>query len=259
MANPTTTVTTPARTPRRGGILSVVPTIQVDRIGAASAVVWDAHLCSRMQDAPGLCWGFDTGATVKDDFDTPEWATTGEPFGGYFGVECFLNTTDYEALAREGLEQAEAFYIEREMQLQDFVSGTAINLGASTSIVEAIANAEVYADTHYRDLAPVVEVGYNGRPIIWLNRGDAVRAAAAFAIFPDREGNLVTANGTPVVASGEFLKGQVWVSGQAFLFESAITVSRAILPTTNREMAIAERVYALGFDCLAPAFTTVTP
>ena len=92
-----------------------------------------------------------------------------------------------------------------------------------------------------------------------LNRGDAVSAAAQYAIFPDREGNLVTANGTPVVASGEFLRNQVWVSGQAYLFQSEITVSRAILPTTNREMAIAERVYAIGFDCLEPAFLTVTP
>lgn len=252
MANPRITVPAPVRQPRRGGFLSVIPVVDVPNLAAAETVEWEANPCGIVQPGIGLCWG-DVSELEKDQRQALDWGfATGFVALGYYGVECFLGDYDYTAKAREGLEEAEGIFLEHVVQETVFDSSTAPAAPAVNVAADGLIAAENFADTRYR-----VAGGYIARPIIWINRGDAIRYAAAFLIFGDSEGNLWTANGTPVIASGEFTPGEIWVSGQATVYRSPITDIPAQNLTLNREMAIAERVYAIGFDCLEPTFVPV--
>jgi hypothetical protein len=166
-------------------------------------------------------------------------------FGGYYGVECWRDGADYDAAARAGLEAGEDRLI--EAALNTYLTGLASS-GAPADFVEAIATAEENADDTYI-----------GAPIILMNRGDAVRAAAALALSYDREGNLWTPNGTPVAASGRITAGNVSIIGALTIEHTGIYVNGAPILVNNKEFAIAERVYAALVDCNFAARYVVTP
>lgn len=231
MADFVNPIDAPARSPRLGGIRTVASFQNTDRLAAGGALEFVSFGCGFPVDDVVLCYP----AGTQDEKTRGGVATLNgvvDPFGLYVGVECYLDGGDFEAEARSLLEQGEDRGIEK--RLNDYFQTLTGN--AAADFTEAIAEAEDYADNNYL-----------GRPIIWVNRGDAVRAGK---IKNDNDsGVLFTPNGSPVVASGKITKNSVAVTGSVSVYQTDILVGRAPMVTTNRELAIAERVYAVALDC----------
>ena len=254
MAGPYITVATPTRSPRTGGILSVAPVVAEDRLGVSVGVEWEANTCSAPLPAPGLCYGYEVEAEDKSAEEGAGWGTGYSPIAAYFGVECFAGSdSDFSARAEAGLVTSEGQFLDAAFYTV-VLSEASTTLTAQASILEAVAEAENYADKMYdaSDLESLAGTGYTGRPIIWMNRGDAVLAKAADAIEGDGAGALFTVNGTPVAAAGDIPAGTIYVSGQVTIYRSRTVTTGAVEFAYNREMAIAERVYAFGVDCMEP-------
>jgi hypothetical protein len=67
-----------------------------------------------------------------------------------------------------------------------------------------------------------------------------------------------TVNGTPVVATWLMPDDKVYVIGWPTVYASEIASAAGHALNTNREMAIAERIYAMAVDCGFRAVVTVT-
>lgn len=232
-------VAAPARSPRRGGIRDIATFVSNARLGATETVAFISKGCTFPQTAPGLCYGEQT-SNLKAGVGVDTINGIGAPFAQYAGVECFISadsSADYSQRALGLLHEGE--YRGLESRLAAWAeAGTSI--GASTDIVEAIAGLENRMDQDYP-----------GQGVIILNRGDAVRASAAGAIWGWTGVDTVptTVNGTPVLATSS----ATWTTASAV---GAITVLRSetnTFPgmdhTTNMDWQIAEAVYAILVDC----------
>lgn len=246
MADPMVFVAPPRREARRGGIKSLGEFVTTERLGAAANINYISNGCSFPSNAPGLCWGtILPGDKTPDGIEVENGITS--IFAQYAGVECFVGvgtTADYSERARRLLVQTEEHELEAVINTW---GGLAPSPGAGVTFVDGIAQAEAHADQNYV-----------GRPVIFMNRGDVVHAAAEHAIDFDREGNMWTPNGTPVVASWAITEHRVIAIGMPTVYASDIEVTTAIHHTTNVEMAIAERVYGLAVDCLFRYLVDVT-
>lgn len=229
MADPTIYVESLERRPRKGGIKTLGPFRTLPRLGAAKHIEWDQADCGFPVPAPGLCWGFQPD---EDEKETRGYDRNQGPeiFGLYMGVECWLGQGDYEAEARAVLEGAEHLPVEEKL-----VSWAAANATPGGAGLAGLENA--------------ADANYPGEPVILMNRGDALRAAADGTVEFDREGNIWTANGTRVVATSAVPAGIAYALGSVTIFATPITAARAVNPTVNREMAIAERIYGIAVDC----------
>lgn len=176
-----------------------------------------------------------------------QFEAIGPAFARYAGVECFVGG---DAVGPSYLEQARTLLTQGEDRAVEAVLWGWIKEfttpGTATSLTAAIAAADQHADE-----------GYVGQPVIVISRGDADRALAEGSVV--REGGaLVTANGTPVIASSAVDSGSVGVIGRPEVYASSLVAHAAIEHTVNMAMAIAERVYAIGIDCDYRYLVTVT-
>lgn len=241
MADPRGFVQPPVRRPRKGGIQAVANIVTAERMFAAASLQWLSESCSFPFDAPGLCWGEVIEATK--DTEGIEFGESSLIFAGYSGVACVDLTAeaDFERRARLSLESGEDRFVEGKLltHLADIYGG---GTGTSaTDWVNAIAIAEETADANYV-----------GQPVLVMSRAGAVYAKAADALDGDRDGNLWTANGTPVLATSAFppaTEKYIYVTGDLTLWRSEIVATTAQTPQANTAMALAERAYALGVDC----------
>lgn len=235
MADHVIPIEAPARTPRLGGIRTVVPEFQAaSRLGLGGELEFVSYGCGFPVDDIVLCYPSGTqDEKTRTGVDTLNGIVS--PFGLYAGVECYLEGLDYLELAREHLELGEDRGVEKRIN-DYFVSLTGV---AATSFIDAVAKAEQKADDEYL-----------GRPVLWMNRGDAVRARAVKAIESDKgTGNLYSANGTPIVASAKITANSVAVTGAVSVHATTIEVNQSPMVTVNRQLAIAERIYAVALDC----------
>jgi hypothetical protein len=234
MATPAERVAPPRRTPRKGGLKSVADFRPNDRLGRAGTLQYDAEVCSPVVGTVQLCYGPDVDAQDKTGDGFLNGAPALPPFGGYVGVECFIHPgNDYEGRARSALELAEGLYLEE--QLWTWLA--AATNTAATTLKDAVAAAENYADANYI-----------GQPVLHMNRGD-VSEVGVLSANPVNDGMLWTPNGTPVVASSAYPAGVVAVSGDITVEHSSIVVKPGNDLTHNTTIAIAERVYGILVDC----------
>jgi hypothetical protein len=244
-------IAAPQRRKRTFGISSVVPYILEGRFGgpAGDEFVWDSFGCdTTLEETRAGCYD----DRVTDGLDdpkspngiSPEGLSVG-PFAFYKGVECYIGGDeggpDYEEMARTYLEFMEDRGVEGKVA--EWLSTPA---ASAATLVRAIGLAEEDADQNYI-----------AQPVLWMNRADAEEAAAAGALEADGE-VLRTMLGTPVVASHQFTAGEVAVSGWPVVLAGNVVANTAIKMSTNVEMAIAERVYALGIDCSYQYVVSVT-
>lgn len=249
MATPTSRATAPARSPRKGGLASVIEPYRTnERLGIGGKVTFDPEQCAFAFGEIAMCYNTDTTAPDKTGQPVGTGLSITENFGGYTGVECWMNgdVDSYGPLARGALEAGQDRFIE-------LVLGTwlaAAPTAAGTSLFDAIALADDRADKEYI-----------GQPIMHLNRADADRAVAEGSILAGAPGSgeLWTPNGTPVVASSAYAAAKVAVSGAVAVEHSSIGVYPGRDLTHNTFMAIAERAYALLVDCDYRFIYTVTP
>lgn len=235
MADATHFVQAPTRAPRRGGIRSVAEFRSADRLGLGGIMEFIATPCSIVVGSVELC--YPSPADPQFEKLREGVVTTQGPavFGLYYGVECWLDGADYPTEALAGLELSEDRGI--EAALAAYI-GTAGIQGTGTDFTSLIAQAENIADQVY-----------GGRPTITMNRGDAVRAHAERALNGDREGNLWTPNGSPVLASSAFPAGEVDAVGAITVYHGEAVVNSTTDHIYNKEYAIAENVYGLIVDC----------
>jgi hypothetical protein len=237
MANPTVYVEPPVRAPRRGGIKTVAEFIANNRIASGATLEYTSAGCDFPVDDIALCYplgGDPQDPKVPVGIDTLDG--NGPVFGLYAGVQCTLDPdNDFDERARATLDQGEDRGIEK--RLNDWaalVTPTATVTGGN--LKEALARAEQEADTEYL-----------GAPVILLNRGDLVRLDGSSI---DREGDtLYTKNGTRILSSSKITANTVTAVGALAVYESPVIVNRVVAHTTNAELAIAERVYAILVDC----------
>lgn len=246
MANPTLYVEPPARAPRRGGISEVAEFRTDARIGLGAIPEFTSAGCDFPVDDVRLCYPTDAdpqAPKVPDGIDT--LAATVDPFGLYAGIECWLDGgDDFLDRARNTLEQGQDRGIEKRL---DTYLATLTDVDA-TSLTEAIADADNYADANYL-----------GAPILLLNRGDAVRAKSVNALDQiGPEGTLVTANGTRVLSSSQFAEGSVSIVGALTVLHTGIEAHWAPTVKSNTQLAMAERVYSILVDCDFAARFTVS-
>lgn len=249
MATPAVRVAPPRREPRKGGLKSVVGPFRPNNdLGRSGVLQYDADVSTAVVGTVQLCYGPALGALPEktgQGFDSG--AQVGDVFGGYIGVECFLHPdNDDDARVRRALELGESRFIEERL----WVWLNAAANTAATSLLNAISAADEHADDNYL-----------ARPVLHMNRGDAVLAAAAGALSPNPvdDGKLWTPNGTPVVASGAYTAGTVAVSGDISVEASEVYVRPGDDLTHNTRLVIAERVYGLLVDADYRAKFTVTP
>ncbi len=236
----------PARSPRLGGIRTVAEFETQSRLGVGGKLEFISPGCTFPVDDIVLCYPLPRPTqTGKTDVGIDTLNGVVDPFGLYVGVECWLgNGDDYEARAKDLLAQGEDRGIEKRM---DTYFGT-LSSNSGATFLDAIALAEDHADDNYL-----------GRPIIWMNRGDAVLARSAKALESEKgTGNLFTANGTPVIASGQITVKRLAVTGSVKVAHSDVITSRAPMVTVNRDLALAERIYAVALDCAYARRYTIT-
>lgn len=163
------------------------------------------------------------------------------PFALYAGVTCWLGGDQdgsYESQAVAKLDLLEERGI--EAKLFDWAATQAGSPASSGSLIEAIAQVENAADKEYA-----------GQPLIIMSRYAAQMAFQEGAL--DREnGQLVTGNGNPVLAVHQEDADEnvaVYAVGWPRVFASPVRAHRAPDLRANRDLAIAERVYAIAVDC----------
>lgn len=228
----------PRRNPRKGGIKSVIGDfVSVDRLPIGSEVEWIADGCEFPKAAPGLC--FVPNPVVEDKTFDGIAVGAGPIFGLYSGVECFLGPdNDFEARAQKALAEGEGRGVEEVLwEWAATIGGAPL---PATTLVDAIAQAEESADSYYI-----------GAPVMMMSRRVAVWARSVGALFGGTawDGDLWTANGTPVIASAAASDAQLSIFGWPTVYGSDVITTRVINHTVNREMAIAERVYGIAVDC----------
>lgn len=124
------------------------------------------------------------------------------------------------------------------------LSGEAVDIGLSftpDTVSEAVAALERYA---------YFTQGYGGVAYI--------HAPIEVAAFAASEGMLVERNGirrvTPmgsVWVFGAYPAGSMIITGQTTVWRSEVSVASAFDRVTNERLLLAERTYAIGFDCFA--------
>lgn len=235
MAEPRITVAPPARSPRKGGLLSVAEVREgVTGLAASTNVQFMSEPCDIQFNDAGFCYSTIAG-TDKTFAGVDPGVGVVPNFALYYGVECWISDDmDFDRRANAALDASEGRAIETKFNtwLLTATSTTA------TTLVEAIALADQRGDADYI-----------GQYLLHLNRGDAVRAYALGAIDADRDGNLWTPNGTPVVTSSSYTAGSVYLSGAVTVLRSAVTSVRTEALADNLAQALAERVYAIIVDC----------
>jgi hypothetical protein len=162
-------------------------------------------------------------------------------------VECYLgegNDTEYSARAERQLRASEEHEVEAAL-IGWAEAGTAS--GNATKVATAVALADEYADQKYI-----------GRPVLIMSRFMAVIGDAEGVLKSDGDGNITTINGSPVVSRWVAAENKISVIGWPTVYASEVVVNAAYNQTQNREMAIAERIYAIAVDCLFRAVVTVT-
>lgn len=233
----------PLRKARLGGIKGVAEFRGgMVRLGTHAGLEWMSAGCMLPVDAPGLCYQDSEEAPqgTKDEFDG--WQTLPgliDNFAGYAGVDCFLQADEAGFLEQASslLLAGEDRFVERHLvaALDTYVATPE----TAADLREAVAEAEQDAD---RD--------YIGLPVIIVSRASAILGGAGGDLFhPDTRGGLVTANGTPVVATSAVTLDRVYVTGAITVAHSETVANFATNQTLNHQMAIAERVYGLALDC----------
>lgn len=239
-------VTPPRRRPRAGGIKSIVDGFtQNDRLGAPeSQPVWEDATCG--VDLAETRAGCLTDATVVEKVgdDPVPYAAIGPAFARYAAVQCFLGGDQDESFMAQAQRKLEASE-DREVEAQLWAwAKAATSTEEAANVKAAVAAADQYADRNYV-----------GLPVLVMSRATAVIAEDVV-----RDGDtLITANGTPVIATGAAEDGVIAVIGWPEVWASAIKSAQAADHRSSLDFGLAERIYAIGVDCNFRHTVTITP
>ena len=244
-------VSTPLRKARSGGIKSVVGDFVLeDRLAAApEGIVYDLLGCGLPKPTRAGCYDTVVASAEKERGGVSVGESIAPPFAAYSGVECYLGGDQdgagtYLQQARDLLEQGEEHPVEENLWAW---AENATLTSTAGDLVGALASVEEAADG-----------GYVGQPLILMSRYSATLLLAAGAIVREG-GQLLTATGSPVLATSSVDPGVVAAVGWPTVYASPVISAQAPLLAENLDAAIAERVFSIAVDCDFRATSTVTP
>jgi hypothetical protein len=201
----------------------------------------------------------------------------GFEFAVYGGVQCSavgLDREDQKSEVKRVFERSEGKGVEQALLLNRFVAtdsdapvdwAAPDDLGAAPSLLSAIGMLEGYAAAKYAGV-PTLHVP---RAIITMGFGSGA--------FVERDGKFFTKAGSKVAAGGGYDDGEVPISGTMDLFVTGevyverseeVEVQTFVIPgdgsgdgsgqnglTDNTSLALVERMYRVGIDCLLAKVT----
>lgn len=160
-------------------------------------------------------------------------------FALYAGVECFLSSDDgdYEARARELLLEGEQKVVEEIFEAN--VLSTLPTYSLPATFYHPVSNGEYILGKTYPALGT-----------IHASRGDVAGWFGESMVEHEADWSVVTGQGTPVANGAGYSKGNFYVTGQVTIWRGGVATYVVADHLTNRRMAIAERVYVIGYDCV---------
>jgi len=263
MVNARVTVAGPVRTPHRFGLFSAVPVVDVDG-HELMGVQWEPPTCARPKVLPdsSCC------PTVKE-FEPPAPVQDATPFTVMGSWSCTLlgnNMADAVRRARQHLEAGEQHAVEYEVWTGEAGSGprfadpTTPNLGTVHCAADLLAVLEEYASRNYV-----------GQPLLHVPRS-VLPYFGADGLTTVVGGNRLETNyGLPIVAGAGYSEantgpdgapapaGSYWVylTGAMKVWRGSIVEppnpEAGFSRCNNEFVALAERIYLVGWDCFTVA------
>jgi hypothetical protein len=212
----------------------------------AGGLTWEPVSCGTAHAYPADCHTDDPDPKT---FDLADPFTSAAPFTVYSTFRCGAaghNAAQVEAIVRQRLANGEQSAVEEQLAdvLADAVTADATALTAPdpTSLRSVVGELEqwLYGDQGYG------QIGFLHAPF---------RAAAYADMLVVREGNIMkTRLGTRWVF-GNYPDGEIFISGHVTVWRDAEILvppaAQTLDRATNQWNGIAEREYAVGFDCVA--------
>jgi hypothetical protein len=238
-----TRVEAPPIAPHPFGLFSVAPPATPAETTWQLGVSWESWACIDPNTTTDAC--IDGSTPAAKEFEQCPDTNYVKPLTVFLGVKRSGGGVDAENLASGSLQGAEEFAVERWLW-ERMVDDSAPVVGAPAfhpdPAVAALAAVEA-----------ALGAGYMGTGIIHMNRGLATALASHLVV----KGNqLQTIAGTPVAAGAgynlDLLSGgpvTIYGTGAVMIRRSTVTASVAWDRAINDELALAERTYAVGWDC----------
>jgi len=236
--------------------------------------LWPSYNCLDLLVPTPMCP--DPMLTGTKIFTTAGWVP-GFEFAVYGGVQCSavgLDAADQKAEVARVFERSEGKGIEQALLLNRFVATDSdapvqwdepVDLGTAPTLLSALGILEGYAAVHYA-----------GIPTLHVPRAIITMGFGAGALV-ERDGKFYTKAGSKVAAGGGYDDGTVPISNTADLYVTGevyverseeISVQSYVYPgdgsglgsdenglADNTVLALAERMYRVGVDCLVAKVT----
>lgn len=258
------TVPGPVRVPHRFGLFSAVPVVDVTDSHALMGVQWEPLTCASPKVLSDGC-----PCPPSKEFEPAPGVQQADPFVVMGSWACGLpgNSVDEaQRRARRHLELGEQQAVERAVWTGAagaapwFAHESTPNLGTVHCATDLLAVVEDYAATHS-----------TGAPLLHLPRPVLPYLAADRLVAPVGGTRLETGYGTPVVAGAGYVEANIGPGGVPappgawwVYATGAMQVWRGPVITppdpvagfsrcNNEFVALAERIYLVGWDCFTAA------
>lgn len=251
-------VDAPTVTPALGGLLAAATVIDSTDPHIGYGVEWFTFACGPAGIAPGMCEVADGVVVDPEKLFEGGSVVQAPPFAVYAGVVCDLFGRTYDAEVRARLAGGEERVVGRA-----FYQALFLGLGTGITPVQVGGSAAVTRDTIVDVIAELEQFAgenYAGRPVLHMNKETATWAIAADVVSPSLDGTLITGQGTPVANSPGYPDGLIFLTGEVRIWRTPVDVHTVDAVAENQAYALAERIYAVGTDCLlAYAGEEITP
>jgi len=259
MATPALAVETPTAVKRPGGLLSVADVVNETDVHVALGVTYASEgICGVAQQTPDQCLVPSDSLAISTD---PKTFTgfddvVSVPLSVYRGIECFLGSEDYSAVARRALEFSAGPGIEAQFQTLVLNNATPENTAATPySVAVALGVVErVLAET------------YGGVGIVHVPLGALNLLVSADLLSLNLDGTWTTANGNRVAAGAGYSPDlpspyfPIWATPMVHLYPGQPIVTTGQNLTINTQAALAEQTFHATIDCdiVALAFASAS-
>lgn len=268
---PPEVIETPSPGRLRYGLFTASPPMDLPQRAFGGGVTYDTDHCATGHLAVSQCIA-SIGSNDVKTFDTPDGQVEGFVFAVYAGVLCGpagYTFAEFEAKARRALAAGEQGAVELGLWTGlDAVAGDALGIGgfnnSSPDVVSVSDGLSIVSVVGALERFAYLTSGYGYEA--YIHAPVEVAAYAADHGLIEMDGNLKrtpygsiwvfgggypgTDSGGSVPADGVALyvtgKTNVWRSADVNVPDPAQTLDR----TTNQQYVLAEREYAVSFDCL---------
>lgn len=267
---PTEYVATPNPGRLRYGLFTASEPMMLPDRARGSGLIYDVDYCSVAHYAVIECVAA-IGSDDEKTFDTSQGQVQALPFAAYAGVLCGpvgYTSDEFEQKARRALLAGEQHAVEQAVWTGlNGVGGDALGIGSFNNSSPTVLNPDdeesiksvVSALEHFAYFtsgygyeayihAPVSVAAYAGTDLI-VPDGDLLRTPfGSIWVFGGGypgtdDGGSAPAGGVALYVTG---KTNVWRADDINIPDPAQTLDR----TTNQQYVLAEREYAVSFDCL---------